>query len=827
MSRGCKVTLASLVAVFVAAAVCQAGAMYRNDSGAVARAVRIQFSEPAEITSMWPSFPHRDRQGPATVIVLSGGEITAGGWFSFTWRPDSARVVKIEWLAHLSATKPTALGILWAAGDLAKHRGQLDRTSLAPPSTTPQMGDGLLPSWAWDTPASSYYQERYANLLDALKRISGTDPNTRTDRDAFVRSPSGASGNLVRWDRIVVDLRDVSTGASHRYEGITYDIYGSRAVAEIRAILGDVITAGTTGANVIVSYTTSGKVNRAPPHLGEVSFNLDGQPVTGTVEMQGFCRNDDYLLRAFRLAFARLLALNNGLEEAAVLDERGAFSEDFVGILRLMYGLPLGHDLAQYKAPRAPVAIAQVQSGEPKVGDSIIVDVSGSRGLEGAIAGYRLDQVHMGPETLEYMTEWKWEESEYLGEGRFRLVAGQPGRYAMKVTVIDDAGMSNTQQLWVDVDPEVSLTLSYRVLNLMDLKSCDFSTLERPTLEYISTASQANFVEFVHSIYYTQIDPVPRIEWIRGGDPVWETTPHSIELFLELAKEQGLGRILSVQLYPIDGVDMPSSIGRSRVWWDTFFDQLEPILLEQARFAEENSVEVFNVFYIDLINMPLQENARAVIWPRFATLLMAIRAIYSGLIGVATALGGDFVDPFNLTQYDDLLMNTNIDILFLNYGVRLFDSTEPNPDVRTLYERILRSFASAHQGSESYVATARRLEKPIIVRTAWVSAHRQNDFRFIDQARPASGYAHVVRDYSDQVRLYEATAAAMADPSLTDVFSGLAIQGFYFNDLFDIYFPPRDVVVPVAGDKAYNTRNKPAEALISFIFSHARAAQPR
>jgi len=87
-----------------------AGAMYRNDSGAVARAVRIEFSEPAEITSMWPSFPQRDPQGPATVIVLSGGEVPAGGWFSFTWRPDAARVVKIEWFASPPSSARPNLG---------------------------------------------------------------------------------------------------------------------------------------------------------------------------------------------------------------------------------------------------------------------------------------------------------------------------------------------------------------------------------------------------------------------------------------------------------------------------------------------------------------------------------------------------------------------------------------------------------------------------------------------------------------------------------------------------------------------------------------------
>jgi len=77
---------------------CLGGAVYQNDSGAPARAVRIEFSEPAEITFTNPNFTERTTQGPATVVVLSGGEVPAWGWFSFSWRPTSAHVIRVEWL---------------------------------------------------------------------------------------------------------------------------------------------------------------------------------------------------------------------------------------------------------------------------------------------------------------------------------------------------------------------------------------------------------------------------------------------------------------------------------------------------------------------------------------------------------------------------------------------------------------------------------------------------------------------------------------------------------------------------------------------------------
>ena len=125
-----------VVAVLVVgmAATCLAGAMYRNDSGTVARAIRIEFFAPAEITSMWPSFPQRDLQGPATVVVLSDGEVPAGGWFSFTWRPDSARVVKIEWLASPPTSARPNLGFSDPKGKPEVHGELLNPAFFAHPA---------------------------------------------------------------------------------------------------------------------------------------------------------------------------------------------------------------------------------------------------------------------------------------------------------------------------------------------------------------------------------------------------------------------------------------------------------------------------------------------------------------------------------------------------------------------------------------------------------------------------------------------------------------------------------------------------------------------
>lgn len=125
MSRGCRVMLAGLGAVFGMAATCLAGAMYQNTSGAVARVIRIEFSEPAEISSMYPSFPQRDPWSPATTITLSGGEVAAGGWLSFTWRPETARVTRIEWLAQREVASPSIVSYAVETSSPGGHKLQV------------------------------------------------------------------------------------------------------------------------------------------------------------------------------------------------------------------------------------------------------------------------------------------------------------------------------------------------------------------------------------------------------------------------------------------------------------------------------------------------------------------------------------------------------------------------------------------------------------------------------------------------------------------------------------------------------------------------------
>ncbi len=193
---GWRVLLIGVLIVGVSSP-CFAGAMYRNDSGAVARAVRIEFSEPAEITSTDRSFPERNPQGPSTVIGLSGGGVPAGGWITFSWRPDTARVVKVEWLARPpSASQPSASRLnLRFTNPKAKpevHGDLLNPASFAHPAYVTRTGTRSSPFRSGASPSLGFTPE----LPTSLSMLSpgpsrGATPRGVEPRSRTIPSTSG------------------------------------------------------------------------------------------------------------------------------------------------------------------------------------------------------------------------------------------------------------------------------------------------------------------------------------------------------------------------------------------------------------------------------------------------------------------------------------------------------------------------------------------------------------------------------------------------------------------------------------------------------------
>ena len=79
-----------------------AGAVYTNDTGAIAYGFRIAFEAPVIITSHAEVFPEREPEGEAVEFTFTGGEVPPGGTFWLSWRPTGVKVAGYEWLSSPS-----------------------------------------------------------------------------------------------------------------------------------------------------------------------------------------------------------------------------------------------------------------------------------------------------------------------------------------------------------------------------------------------------------------------------------------------------------------------------------------------------------------------------------------------------------------------------------------------------------------------------------------------------------------------------------------------------------------------------------------------------
>ena len=401
----------------------------------------------------------------------------------------------------------------------------------------------------------AYAKGNFASLYDFLTRTTGVKEDARTNLDNIINP----SSRFRPWSNVNIDFNDKATGNVHNYEGINYTSFGRQILQEINAYLGKNLINEGTNSNVKVGYTSpDGFVYRNPSSI-DVLFGADERPASGVITKQGFTTTEDELKKEWRMAFAKLLTLNNSLSERMVLDETGGYTADFKNLLKSLYGSGFVLDSNVYLGTeRAPVAIAEVKTTNPKVGDDIIVDASNSKAFNSNIANYMIEQIHMGPETLEYMTEWDWSNLENLGNGTFRLKAANQGTYWNKLTVTDSNGRKNTVEFPITVKTDQPNGLEYRVINMLDNKENDISGVERTTYNAIIKNLKPDYINFVNTFWFTQVSPLPVIDRLIG-DPYLQITDEFLRKNMKLIKELGQKSTLSQQLYPASNVPLPTT----------------------------------------------------------------------------------------------------------------------------------------------------------------------------------------------------------------------------------------------------------------------------
>ncbi len=632
----------------------------------------------------------------------------------------------------------------------------------------------------------SVLKQKYSTFLEMLIR------NTDADIDK-------------RWKDLTFDF------GNYKYEGLDYTDRFKTIGNEINTLTFINIINENGNATISVDYSY-----RDDSNISITASDSSGNPLKGILYKKSYALNTEELTQDIRLAFLKTLFLNNNVDEN-LLDTDSNFTIDAINLIKIITSLQNETDLNIYMNEEnwSPVSIAKVNVDTFYVEQTIELFGSDSFDPDGNIVNYSWHQLHGDSLTLDYMTENEGILTDStLANAHF--VAEWPGLYRYQLTIEDNEGLQNSSFVDVLVTNRFQKEVKYKAINLLDSKENDISSLEDATINKIYSDIGVFYVEFVNTFYYLQVEPLPVIDRMIGH-PYQQITDEFIINFINKAKEKGFSIIYSHGIYPAPNVPFPTNELKSQEWWNTWFDQFEPLILHQAEIAQQLNVEILNIYYVDLANLFDSRNS---ILTRFKELLSKIRNKYSGLIGIGSAMGGSYNNLFNVCQYQEILNDENIDVIIAEYGVKLFEKAEPTLTINDIEERIKMSLITKGNGGESFIEIANRISKPFIFHFSWNSAKRQNEFEFFEPADPiALDNPHVKLDFYDQVRMYEGTIQAVLDPQISQYIDGIIIHGYFWNDMFDTFYPPNGSIVNTSGDRAPNIRNKPAEKLIRLWFN--------
>ena len=564
------------------AGTCLAGAMYRNDSGAVAQAVRIEFSEPAEITSMWPDFPQRDPQGPATVIVLSGGEVAAGGWFSFTWRPDSARVVKIEWLSQLpSRAVPNHRPEFDALIGLSFSRSEADGGS----------AEDRIPNLGLHEPA---LQEAYTTFLELLLRNTGKEAGVVFAERLYI----GPSDRLHRgWGASV----SVYLGG----EPAQMVGWAREVLAEINRALGVEyfrFTHRRTEAQWLFDFSLAHYLMDRSL-VSDVALKPDLSPSLCTFRVSGIYRYENDFKSTLRRAIVEVSLLFRGADERLLchhgFDASGfpvtSFPRDFANMVLVLSRLETGRDFSHDRnvVNRSPVPVIS-DIRRALVGETVVLDASASYDPDGEVTTYSWRQIFADKEGTEYRTNHAVELGSPV-EPAVSFVPRWPGRYWFEVRVEDDHGATSTALVAVDVrQPEPPFEIrGMAAFAYLDVAGFDTFIPER--LRELVEDLGAEWVEF--SPYWWMEDEHsnsvhPLGPW-HPGAPGFTVPDDALIRFIEMCHAQGLKVFLRPTLEFYNWTDWRGTLQPTD--WDAWFDSYTRFVVHYATIAERAGVEMFAV----------------------------------------------------------------------------------------------------------------------------------------------------------------------------------------------------------------------------------------
>lgn len=161
------------------------------------------------------------------------------------------------------------------------------------------------------------------------------------------------------------------------------------------------------------------------------------------------------------------------------------------------------------------------------------------------------------------------------------------------------------------------------------------------TYNEIIENTHANYIRYIQIITVEQYDPEPILKS--------NTSESEILKLAQEAKERGLGFYLDSWFFPGNDVEDTNSGNRDMNWWKKWFSQYRKIILETARLAESNEVDILGF----MLTPSCQEERH--IYPNFfnsqaISIIKDIRKVFSGSL----SLWYEIVCDDNMSYYKDV-----------------------------------------------------------------------------------------------------------------------------------------------------------------------------
>lgn len=288
---------------------------------------------------------------------------------------------------------------------------------------------------------------------------------------------------------------------------------------------------------------------------------------------------------------------------------------------------------------------------------------------------------------------------------------------------------------------------------------------------------------------YLNVEPLPEIKSID------EDYSSSIKQEIASAKKAGLKVILKLKLC----CNNPPNTKYSNEWWGAWFDEVEKVVVENSKFAEENGIESIIIDYTFGTSMPGEYYAPRFSEERWDEIIKKIRENYSGRIGFNTFISKEYNKVLSFSPDGVRRFSTDVDF----YGVELWTGISDN-GVET--QEVLDE--NADSVISKIVTAVSGLRKPVIISGLAYSSADKTSMGEKGVSGNTNGLSaleernnELVFDGKEQAMVYEAYLKAIArHPEILGIYS----YGYSFIELPDSF--------------SYSIRGKEAENVVKEWF---------